>query len=596
MRLIMLAAALPLLGVGCGSSTGQSGGAMTFRALWESPGTTASARSTQTAPGSPAEIASGSFGPQLPAAVQTIQIVIRSDAGARCCLAVNPQSVPSGVLVLDALPAGPATVTLAGFATDFAPAPSGVTSECAADPAGAGRACVTSRYAAPSYQSDPQPVSIVTGAETDAGDIPVYAVPFLLTLKPVPSSAVTSPVSFMYTVVDAVAGVDGSSINLAVTPSGQFPINVPLTVTACSDHSGTPCSPCGQLGVAGFVVSSATTSVAAGPAQARIDASNLASPPRSLDFTYPFQITGPAQLVRAAVSVIIVRAPASIAAAAKRAPAGSTIVVAPGVYAPVALAEGDLPGPITMLADVTGVLTNSAAAAVVIDGKGQSPAFALSNQSDVTIDGFTLRGTVDAAVLVQGGSDIVVQNATISGGSGDGVRFESSTNGVVFDNLIYNNFGTGIAIGAATSLRVINNTVYNNTNTGVLVSDSCDVKVENNISNRNQPAGIVETSTGEYSADFNLNTDGYGTTTPAGAHDINRDPLFVAPGVGDFHLARGLAGSTSPGINSGDPATAPDLAGVLESRTTQSDGTLDTPPVDLGYHYSGSTPPAIPGS
>lgn len=592
----MLAAMLPLLDVGCGSSTGQSGGAMTFRALWESQGTTASARSPQPAPGSPAAIASGSFGPQLPAAVQTIQIVIRSDAGTRCCLAVSPQSVPSGVLVLDALPAGPATVTLAGFATDFAPAPSGVTSECAVDPAGAGRACITSRYAAPSYQSDPQPVNIVTGAETDAGDIPVYAVPFLLTLKPVPNSAVTSPPSFMYTVVDAVSGVDGSTINLAVAPNGQLPVNVGLTVTACSDHTGTPCSPCGQLGVAGFVVSSATTSVAAGTAQVRIDATNLASPPRSLDFTYPFESTGPAQLIRAAVSVIIVRPPASIAQAAKRAPSGSTIIVAPGVYAPVTLAEGDLLGPITMLADVTGALTNSAAAAVVIDAKGQSPAFALSDQNDVTIDGFTLRGTVDAGVLVQGGSDVVVQNATISGGTGDGVRFESSTNGLVFDNLIYNNSGRGIALSETTSLRVINNTVYNNANTGMLASDSCDLNVENNIFNRNQPTGIVETATGEYSADFNLNTDGYGTTTPAGAHDINRDPLFVAPGVGDFHLARGLAGSTSPGINSGDPATAQDIASVLESRSTQNDGTLDTPPVDLGYHYPGSTPPAIPGS
>jgi len=592
---MMLAAMLPWLGVGCGSSTGQSGGAVTFRALWESPGTTAPARNTQTAPGSPAQIASGSFGPQLPAAVQTIQIVIRSDAGARCCLAVSPQSVPSGTLILDALPAGPATVTLAGFATDFAPAPSGVTAECAADPAGVGGACVTSRYAAPSYQSDPWPVSIMTGAETDAGDIPVYAVPFLLTLNPVPSSAVTSPVSFMYTVVDAIRGVDGRSITLAVTPSGQLPVNVPLTVTACSDQTGTPCSPCGQLGVTGFVVNSASTSVAAGTAQARIDATNLAAPPRSLDFTYPFQITGQAQLIRAAVSVIIVRPPASIAQAAKRAPAGSTIVVAPGVYASLALAEGDLAGPMTFVADVTGTLTNSAAAAVVIDAKGQSPGIALSEQNDVTIDGFTLRDTADAGVLVQGGSDVVVQNATISGGTGDGLRFESSTNGLVFDNLIYSNSGTGIAISVATSLRVINNTVYNNANTGMLASDSCNLTVENNIFNRNRPTGIVETSTGEYSADFNLNTDGYGTTTPVGAHDINHDPLFVAPGVGDFHLARGLAGSTSPGVNSGDPATAPDLAGVLESRTTQSDGTLDTAPVDLGYHYPGTTP-AIPGS
>ena len=266
------------------------------------------------------------------------------------------------------------------------------------------------------------------------------------------------------------------------------------------------------------------------------------------------------------------------------------------MYAPVALAEGDLPGPITMLADVTGVLTNSAAAAVVIDGKGQSPAIALSDQNDVTIDGFTLRSTADAGVLVQGGSDVVVQNATINGGTGDGVRFESSTNGLIFDNLIYNNSGTGIAISQATSLRVINNTVYNNASTGMLANDSCDLKVENNIFNRNQPTGIVETSTGEYSADFNLNTDGYGTTTPAGAHDINHDPLFVAPSRGDFHLSRALAGSTSPGINSGDAATAQDLANVLESRSTQSDGTLDTPPVDLGYHYPGSTPPAIPGS
>ncbi len=565
------------------------------------------------------QVTRGSFGAELPAAARTIRIEFASDSGQRCCLAVDPAQLPTDpvsgrpFLVLGDVPGGGAAVTLAAFAVDFAPTDTAADS-CRTEPLGVGQPCDTSRLATPTFLSDPHRVNIVSGIENNAGDIPVFAVPFLLNLSPGVDSSVITPVSITFTVADAAAGVDGQSVAVEVAQDGQSTGNAALTLTPCDDAGSTLCSAGGQLGVTGFQVTRTAQTLQPGSAQLRIQARNQAADPRGVDFAYQFGIrdvplvtTPTGTVLRTPTAtpvpgVVIVRPGGSIADAARAAPPGSLVVVAPGVYAPVALRSGDLRGPITVLADVSGSITNSPGAQVVITVRGGVPGIDLSGQSEVTLDGLTVRGGSGAGVRVRNSAGITVRHCTVTDTRGDGVLVKESSGAFVFDNLIFENSGSGVRLEGAADVRVITNTLYRNQDAGVVVGDavqpSSGVVVKNNIMNQNTPAGVaVDPSTTGYDGDFNLNTDGYGAGTPAGDHDITGDaanPLFIAPSREDFHLQRGLAGSVSPALDSGDPLIEEDIADALGARTTQSDGSVDVPPFDLGYHYPPLPPTPTP--
>jgi parallel beta-helix repeat protein len=595
------AVTLGVLGVlGCGGGSSGSGGSLNFRPVWEQPGgsTSGSARA--------AAVARGSFGVDLPAAVQTIRITFDSDAGLRCCLAVDPTRLPTDpvsgrrFLVLSDLPGGGATVGLAGFAVNFAPTDDAVPM-CPSAPPGAGQPCAPNQVALPSFQSDPQRVSILSGTQTDAGDIPVFAVPFVLNLAPDADGSTNNPVVVGLTVADASTGIDRQSVSVDVTQNNQSAPSASLTLTACDDASGNPCSAGGALHVAGFRVVRQAQTLQAGSASAHIQARNLASPARSLDFSYSFGVQNVTPTPGVA-RVVIVRPGASIADAARAVPPGSTVVVAPGLYAPIDLGSGDVQGPITLIADVSGVQSNSAPAAVTISVRGSTPGIKLSGQSGITVDGFTVRGAVGAGILVEQSDGVTVQNCIVTDTRGDGIRFDGSSSALALNNLSFGNSASGIAVHGSTDIRVINNTLYQNQNDGILVGDavqpSSAITIRNNIVNLNTPVGLLaDPSTDGYDADYTLNTDGYGTDTPVGPHDIIgniANPLFIAPAQEDFHLARGLAGSQSPAVDAGDPAIDAEIADLLDQRTTQTDGSVDTPPVDLGYHYPPVQPTPTP--
>jgi len=490
-RVAVLGTAIALLtGCGGGSSNGEGGnGGLSFRALWQQPAATSAAVRVQ--PQAVAGFASG-----LPASVKTIRLVFNSDGGASCCTAIDPTQVPvdssgGGAVVLDSLPAGGATLALAGFPTTFAPAPTGVTQQCAVNPASAGKTCDPSRSANPNYQSNPQRVTIIANQEVDAGDILLFAA---ATPTPHPGASPTA------------------------TPTGT-----PLPSTT-----------------------------------------------------------------------IIVRPGTDIGTVIRQAPAGSLIIVSPGLYGPVRLGNGDVQSPVTLLADVTGTLTGSAASPVTIRASDSGVAVQVVGITDLTLDGFSMRSSGNGGVLVADSVRVVVRNCTVSSISGDGIEFDESDDGLIFDNLVFNNTGAGIRIINNRNVRVVNNTLYKNEDAGLAVVASEGTMALNNIVNSNTPVGItVDTvSAADYDGNFNMNSDGYGDGTPIGARDLNgptnSDPLFVTPQLGNFHLQKGLAGSVSPAIDAGSAATDPALVQQLQQRTTQTDGMLDIPPVDLGYHYVGS--------
>jgi parallel beta-helix repeat protein len=593
-------------GLGCGGgSSGGSGGSLNFRPVWEQrslrsgTGATASGQSTS--------VTRGSFGPDLPAAVKTVRIAFDSDAGLNCCLAVDPTSLPidpvSGrhFLVLDQLPAGGATVTLAGFAVNFAPIANAVAA-CPTDPPGAGQTCDATRVAPASFLSDPQRVSIVGGTETTAGDIPVFAVPFVFNLNPDIGGNVVNPVTATFTVADAASGIDSQSVSYDIAGAAS----ATLTLTACDDATNTPCSSGGALQVAGFKVIRQAQTLDLGDAEAHIGARNLATAPRTLDFSYPFSVQAtlptPTPTGTPTGDVLVVHSGASIGDIARAARAGSTLFVEPGVYGPIALRAGDLRGPITLIADVNALRSDSPAAPVTISVRGNVPGIRLSGLSNVTIDGFSVRGGVGAGVVVEQSTAVAVQNCLVTGTRGDGVRFDGSSSVLALDNLVFGNSGSGILVRGSSDVRLINNTLYQNQAAGISVGETAQpsdaITLRNNILNLNTPVGLTtDLSTSGYDADFNLNTDGYGADTPQGVDDIIgnvANPLFIAPAREDFHLARGLSGSQSPAVDAGDPEIDAEVAAALGQRTTQTDGSADMPPVDLGYHYPAVLPTPTP--
>ena len=294
--------------------------------------------------------------------------------------------------------------------------------------------------------------------------------------------------------------------------------------------------------------------------------------------------------------MVVVFSGESIADAARNARDGAVVVVAPGTYSSVLLEPGDLQGSLTLFADVTGEFTDSAPAAVTIVAQStDEAAFEAFSQSGLAIDGFTLRGGTDAGFLCGDCAGITVQDCTVTGSGGDAVHFERSDDVLVFNNLLYGNKGGGVAAFGTTNLQVINNTIYNNATDGILLTldenlhASTNAFVLNNILNKNSPKGIVvdpgpPSSLDGFDGDFNLNTNGYDGTDP-GANDIAADPLFIFPGGGDFNLA-----SSSHAIDHATDAIDADLVSQLEQRTTQDDGSLDTFPLDLGYHYVAPIP------
>jgi parallel beta-helix repeat protein len=297
----------------------------------------------------------------------------------------------------------------------------------------------------------------------------------------------------------------------------------------------------------------------------------------------------------------------SVARAAQFLAAGVTVYVGPGRY------EGrvDIPNlkttadrPVQLIADPDGLVTGDAPGEVVIDANEDLFAIRLSGAPFVTIDGFTLVGaqpigSADGIVIQvrSGSSNAAIRNCVISaGGPADGIRVHSSNDVLIFNNLITDN-NRGIRItDQSLGARVINNTIADNGNAGISISGSSqNAFVHNNIiqGNRNNVSISVDdtdpSSRVGYDGDFNLafapdladQTKTYRPSVLRGGHDVNADAMFIDAGGGDYHLA-----SDSPAVDAGNPAKIdPVLISEVLARSTAPDGTVDTPPVDLGYHY-----------
>jgi hypothetical protein len=286
-RTIVAVILLGLLGTGCGggSSSGGGGGGSMNDITWPTR--------------------DGGMTTELPPAIMTGRVFFSSATGEQCCVAVDPSllsgSAQRGLAILNDLPPGPATVTVAGFTTDFAPTIPGVTTTCSTTvPQNAAKACDQTLVAAPAFESPPLSVTIVAGAQTNVGDVPMDAFPFLFDFSPAQGASAPAPVQFALTVVDAVTNIQRDSVALEVSfdvpdpqggsgsPFRRLTKRVTLELNACEDGSNQPCSPQGNLDLAGFAATGTAPELPEGEVEARVTAENLGDPPRALDFRYPF--------------------------------------------------------------------------------------------------------------------------------------------------------------------------------------------------------------------------------------------------------------------------------------------------------------------
>jgi hypothetical protein len=291
LTLLTSATALGLSACGSGNSAGREDrGRISLHALWEQPHATGGTAAFVTGAPSRVRAAEGGFGTQIPSSVRTVRIVLDTQKTGRCCIAVS-SSLPARRVVLDNIANGAAVISVAGFATDFAPTAGEGDTQCATDPIDVGTPCDAVRLASPSFQSDAKSFDVAPGTLTEIGSIEIPAVPFVVTAQPAPHGAAVRPVSIQLTVADAVTGVDANSIALVVTPeSGSESVVRLRTLVPCADGSPQPCSAGGALQVSGFIIEGEPVDIATGAATLQAQARNLASPSRALNFAYPFAV------------------------------------------------------------------------------------------------------------------------------------------------------------------------------------------------------------------------------------------------------------------------------------------------------------------
>lgn len=148
----------------------------------------------------------------------------------------------------------------------------------------------------------------------------------------------------------------------------------------------------------------------------------------------------------------------TLARAAREASAGDTVRVRAGTYRETVrpARSGTPAAPIRFVAEA-GVVLDAAGAGA--GGVAAANAIKLIGVSDVTFDGFEVRGGVAQGVWIDGGARIALQRLRVVGNAGAGIQLKATAGVRVEDSTIAGNGGAGILELAGTSearyLRVV---------------------------------------------------------------------------------------------------------------------------------------------
>lgn len=323
---------------------------------------------------------------------------------------------------------------------------------------------------------------------------------------------------------------------------------------------------------------------------------------------------------------------ATITTAARRARAGVTVVVGPGIYRECDISAPPDSGRASFVADPAGDLTGGTPRVTLVDpgrcyydpttdrySPGQT-GFNMASVCGVVIDGFHITGASDDGIQLQNESDgAILRNNVLFGNAKRAINVNNSDDVRIVNNLAFGNKG-GIQIGSgsrsaaqcdrsgARRAVIEFNTLYKNDFDGVLIGagtcPSTDAAVRYNVTGENGYGIEVGSNTTRtqnlvgYKTGYNLVADRYAAGVPRGPGDLlislQSEPLYLDPTavvVGSdwrrdrhFRLAQLAAGQSrqSRAVDFSD-VTA-EKAGMAHL-STRSDGQPDTGLVDRGYHY-----------
>jgi len=185
----------------------------------------------------------------------------------------------------------------------------------------------------------------------------------------------------------------------------------------------------------------------------------------------------------------------TISAAAARTAPGTTVIVSSGTYnEQVTVRSGTAASPVTF--------TAAPGASVTVTGKKYG--FYVSNQNDVTIEGFKVTGTTsDAFHLSSGSSNIKVIGNEVSfaglpasGKTAKGIYVANGTSSVISFNRVHDNSNYGIYLDSSSACQILNNQVWANAQvyqraaSGIRLYGSTQNTISSNVSHDNEDSGI----------------------------------------------------------------------------------------------------------
>ncbi len=287
------------------------------------------------------------------------------------------------------------------------------------------------------------------------------------------------------------------------------------------------------------------------------------------------------------------------------------VFVAPGIYDPAAGETYPYQwGANAALSQLNIELIGTAgAASTIVDGGGTFSGFGIMRfrllAAGAKVRGFTFRGYNGTLGAIRLGSisanfeayDVEISHCVFEGSIGSGVAtFGASAGLKIHDNVFVNNFDNGIwcsditanvnpCAGVVSGGEVYNNTFVGNGN-GIRLQGGTWAVFNNVVVNSNVNgifdfglAGFPAASS-SYTLDNNCvfgNTTDYGGGLVAGANSISADPMFVNPGLNDFHLMPG-----SPCVDAGTSPLPSYVASDMDQDPRQLAGSSGVQAPDMG--------------
>src|SRR6478609_2949910 len=236
----------------------------------------------------------------------------------------------------------------------------------------------------------------------------------------------------------------------------------------------------------------------------------------------------------------------TIAKAAKVAVAGQTVLVSSGTYTDEVAPwhSGTSGSPITF----------QPAAGATVKISGAKHAFTISNQSWITVSGFTVRNSTKDGIYVYNATGVRLSGNTVrasgqrvSGSTAYGMYLNSMTNSVVTGNLVTDNSASGIYLtNGSTGNHITGNRVHDNEDSGIQSYPGGDRNtIVDNVSSHNKGFTTVKLS--------NCNAPSTGNTAGCitGDHGIDDYGVTGSTIVGNTVYDNVAAGINLEGVPAG---------------------------------------------